>query len=45
MRKGKPKNTTDIESDEYKKQFLHEVTRLAIESVEKGPTPLLSFAK
>jgi tRNA(Arg) A34 adenosine deaminase TadA len=27
---------TDIESDEYKKQFLHEATRLAIESVEKG---------
>jgi guanine deaminase len=29
-------STTDIESDEYKKQFLHEATRLAIESVEKG---------
>src|SRR3954453_10422705 len=29
-------NTTDIESDEYKKQFAHEATRLAIESVEKG---------
>ena len=26
----------DIESNEYKKQFLHEATRLAIESVEKG---------
>ena len=29
-------STTDIESNEYKKQFLHEATRLAIESVEKG---------
>ncbi|MFY8147953.1 MAG: hypothetical protein ACOVNL_01895 [Prochlorococcaceae cyanobacterium] len=28
--------TTDIESVEYKKQFLHEATRLAIEFVEKG---------
>ncbi len=28
--------TPDIESVEYKKQFLHEATRLAIESVEKG---------
>jgi hypothetical protein len=26
----------DIESIEYKKQFLHEATKLAIESVEKG---------
>ena len=26
----------DIDSDEYKKQFLHEATKLAIESVEKG---------
>lgn len=26
----------DIESVEYKRQFLHEATRLAIESVEKG---------
>jgi guanine deaminase len=26
----------NIESDEYKKQFLHEATKLAIESVEKG---------
>ena len=24
------------DSDEYKKQFLHEATKLAIESVEKG---------
>jgi hypothetical protein len=31
-----PMNATDIESNEYKKQFLHEATRLAIESVEKG---------
>src|SRR2546430_17374976 len=29
-------STQDIESNEYKKQFLHEATRLAIESVEKG---------
>lgn len=29
-------STTGIESHEYKKQFLHEATRLAIESVEKG---------
>src|SRR5438105_15320261 len=29
-------SNTDIESDEYKKQFAHEATRLAIESVEKG---------
>src|SRR6266478_3276641 len=35
-RKHKPMSTTDIESNEYKKQFLHEATRLAIESVEKG---------
>src|ERR1700732_4041581 len=26
----------DIESHEYKKQFMHEATRLAIESVQKG---------
>lgn len=32
----KPMSTPDIESLEYKKQFLHEATRLAIESVEKG---------
>jgi len=31
-----PMSTPDIESFEYKKQFLHEATRLAIESVEKG---------
>src|SRR4029077_16240162 len=36
MSNSKPMNTTDIESNEYKKQFLHEATRLAIESVEKG---------
>jgi guanine deaminase len=29
-------STQDIESNEYKKQFAHEATRLAIESVEKG---------
>ena len=29
-------SAVDIESDEYKKQFLHEATNLAIESVEKG---------
>lgn len=29
-------SSTDIESHEYKKQFAHEATRLAIESVEKG---------
>jgi len=29
-------SAVDIESDEYKKQFLHEATKLAIESVEKG---------
>ena len=29
-------STPDIESNEYKKQFAHEATRLAIESVEKG---------
>jgi hypothetical protein len=29
-------STVDIESHEYKKQFLHKATRLAIESVEKG---------
>lgn len=29
-------SNVDIESHEYKKQFLHEATRLAIESVEKG---------
>jgi len=28
--------STDIESHEFKKQFAHEATRLAIESVEKG---------
>jgi guanine deaminase len=27
---------TDIESHEYKKKFMHEATRLAIDSVEKG---------
>src|SRR4029077_4726063 len=32
----KPMSKPDIESNEYKKQFLHEATRLAIESVEKG---------
>ncbi len=26
----------DSESVEYKKQFLHEATRLAIESIDKG---------
>jgi guanine deaminase len=36
MTNSKPTNPADIESDEYKKQFLHEATRLAIESVEKG---------
>jgi len=34
--KYKDMSTTDIESNEYKKQFAHEATRLAIESVEKG---------
>ena len=29
-------DSTDIDSHEYKKQFAHEATRLAIESVEKG---------
>lgn len=29
-------NAVNTESDEYRKQFLHEATRLAIESVEKG---------
>lgn len=29
-------SNVDTESHEYKKQFLHEATRLAIESVEKG---------
>jgi guanine deaminase len=29
-------SSEDIDSVEYKKQFLHEATRLAIESVEKG---------
>ncbi|MBE2179239.1 MAG: nucleoside deaminase [Chthoniobacterales bacterium] len=29
-------STPDIDSLEYKKQFIHEATRLAVESVEKG---------
>ncbi|HEY6676835.1 MAG TPA: hypothetical protein VIZ87_08600 [Terrimicrobium sp.] len=29
-------SAVDTDSDEYKKQFLHEATKLAIESVEKG---------
>ena len=29
-------SAVDTQSPEYKKQFLHEATRLAIESVEKG---------
>jgi hypothetical protein len=31
-----PMSTSDIESNEYKKQLLHEATRLAIESVKKA---------
>ena len=35
-KKPNDESVLDMESDEYKKQFLHEATKLAIESVEKG---------
>src|ERR1700692_4828233 len=33
---SKQMSNLDFESHEYKKQFMHEATRLAIDSVEKG---------